>query len=758
MASRDPGLLERELGPFVLERLVTTPFDDREYQPRYEELAPPGGSLVFAELAVRPFSAAVRAATSPLLPASRAVHAVAKNHAQLVAAGLDSDQVGAVITTSYVDDAALGRAIAASGRKPDPAERFAILVHQLQTKLYVERAERDGIVGESLLDSLGLLSRPKRGLDHDASYAVKAAQAIVAKAFAKRPDLFEAALPGLTATNWYALTMNPSFLGWRFKSNVHAVLVKQLRVAENALWADPANENLSPAELGTKLGVREPHAGGRTKKGSHSMHTLGVAIDVDYFRAPFLLGDHEHVSAASSDRFSETTGRATFLVEGTARKLTVTALDKLGSEVGSTTRRAYAELRRFDETLKTYFGLATDRAALGALMSQRGDPLRQHFGATTVEAVAKIIRDDNEQADAYYRHQRKARDGFLPLPLDLVVAMRDRACLAWGAIDFGRGCGDMMHFDMRATGLGRLLAELNPGRPHVPTSGHPCLAAPVEAPRPRAPTGSGKGGPVDRESTAAGTTLYLPQDLHTRAAPKLPTTAVFLPNGFAPTDGHVDLVLYLHGKKSPCGGSEHETIREMLASSHFRGLRPALAASFKNAALVAPTLGFRGEVGPQKGFGRGEPWQLLQKAARAIADEHGKGELAIRHVVLAGHSMAGTYMLQMLDSRADQLAGVIAIWGLDCTYDGSKRWRESVAANPAITFTFARSNGGSARDQAIDIEEKNRSKNARFFDTGVRHCATPVQALPKLLADEPRLELTPIAARLVAARFGNPIF
>jgi len=43
--------------------------------------------------------------------------------------------------------------------------------------------------------------------------------------------------------------------------------------------------------------------------------------------------------------------------------------------------------------------------------------------------------------------------GFLNLPRELVVALRDKGYLAWGAMDFGaRDSGDVMHFDARVCG------------------------------------------------------------------------------------------------------------------------------------------------------------------------------------------------------------------------------------------------------------------------------------------------------------------
>ena len=76
----------------------------------------------------------------------------------------------------------------------------------------------------------------------------------------------------------------------------------------------------------------------------------------------------------------------------------------------------------------------------------------------------------------------EVRHGFLDLARDLVVALRNDACLGWGAVDLGpRASGDVMHFDCRMDGIGRTIA-ITSGKPFVPTSGHICLAAAATPP------------------------------------------------------------------------------------------------------------------------------------------------------------------------------------------------------------------------------------------------------------------------------------
>jgi hypothetical protein len=106
-------------------------------------------------------------------------------------------------------------------------------------------------------------------------------------------------------------------------------------------------------------------------------------------------------------------------------------------------------------------------------------------GTETIADAARrwrtlIARDlANMRANGSPFRSGKTRDpllGFLDLDRDLVIALRDSACLAWGAVDIGSGVdgsGDIMHFDDRVCGIGRALADV--GGNTRPRSGHPCV-------------------------------------------------------------------------------------------------------------------------------------------------------------------------------------------------------------------------------------------------------------------------------------------
>ena len=98
-------------------------------------------------------------------------------------------------------------------------------------------------------------------------------------------------------------------------------------------------------------------------------------------------------------------------------------LYKLGTDPTKTTGQIYDELRERDQDLRKYLALAEASKDLETLKK----------GGVFVG-----------------RQPRDPLKGFLNLDRDLVIALRDHACLIWGAVDMGsNSSGDVMHFDCR---------------------------------------------------------------------------------------------------------------------------------------------------------------------------------------------------------------------------------------------------------------------------------------------------------------------
>ena len=306
---------------------------------------------------------------------------------------------------------------------------FVEALHQFQMNCYKDSKQHDGLAGASVLDSLGFW--PRKGLRSSsqtnqwAKDQVRSRAESIDKAIAGTPpDLAR----DLSAKNWWISFVNPCFLGRTFARPIHVYFARKLRKAELWLLSQPRFAGKTPVELAELLDINENHAGGRNNAGSKSSHTLGLAIDVKYLGNPHV-GDYRD-KPIGAKRFSEVMKRAAARISGTtlAEEKFPAYLHTLGNDAGKTTSQIYEELTRRDQDLRQYLALPEASADLAALRqgvfkgSQERDPL----------------------------------NGFLNLDRDLVIALRDHACLVWGAVDFGSGAnGDIMHFDCRLDDIGR---------------------------------------------------------------------------------------------------------------------------------------------------------------------------------------------------------------------------------------------------------------------------------------------------------------
>jgi hypothetical protein len=429
-------------------------------------------------LAVPAFTTDKRASTGTLLTPAKSRAAIrwnAQNHPRK--SGVDPGNILAALQ-SYVDPAAINDAIANYnsqnstapinlGAKPVDAV-FVEAIHQFQMKCYRDSKQHDGFAGASVLDSLGFW--PRRGLISSAQTnewakgLVRSRRSGIAAALSTSTDLTR----DLTYSNWWNAFVNPCFLGWGFVRPIHIYFARKLRKAELWLLSQSRFTGKTPAELAALLDIDEKHAGGRSKSGSKSIHTLGLGIDIKYLGNPHI-GDYRD-KPLGAQRFSEVMKRAVAKISG----LTLVEekfpeyLNKLGTDTSKTTGQIYDELIQRDQDLRKYLALAEARADLTALRrgvfkgSQERDPLK----------------------------------GFLNMDRDLVIALRDHACLVWGAVDFGPGAnGDIMHFDCRLDDLGRAVFC---GTGGTFNDKHPCWKR-SEPPCPQAPARPSRAGTHESE-------------------------------------------------------------------------------------------------------------------------------------------------------------------------------------------------------------------------------------------------------------------
>ena len=439
------------------------------------------GAVIPEELeAVDPFPPAERRSLAPpLMTAAVSAKAVAWNAARHPSvSGVDPAAIRAALE-NYVDLPTIQAEIQAANAKgagialgTPPVDSVLVeAVHQFQRKCYTEPRQADGWVGESTLDSLGVVSTSPQFNTVDEVH-VKARKALQGA----EKDIETATAGRHTADNWFENMVNPAFLGRTFTKGIHAVLAARLRIAERHLLAQPGFKGKTPAALGQALQIAEQHRGARPHKPkSSSMHTAGLAVDINYTGNPWVGGNPE--TPVGNKHFTEVVGRATLLIGGAAlrtdERLTPEFLNRLSTRP---TSEIYARLELYDRYFRGYFALdgALDAIRVRLLAHQlrlHAETLRLiiHTGED-VDAAARrwleqIRKDQNALKGGNFGKGREPRHGFLNLHKELVVALRDVAGLAWGAVDFGdEQSGDMMHFDCRRDGVGRIVSAALRGR------------------------------------------------------------------------------------------------------------------------------------------------------------------------------------------------------------------------------------------------------------------------------------------------------
>ena len=420
--------------------------------------------------------------TAPLLSPEQSARAVAWNRQRHPAqSGVDPaairTRLGQYVNLAGIESAIRFRnqlhpsaAPIQAGSPPIDAV-FVEAVHQFQAKCFLERSQIDGLAGEATLDSLGFVKR--KGLRSVAQPHAGAVKQL------RRKKIERLTGGEFTAADWFEHMMNPSFLGWRFKSGVHLVFVRKLRLAERWLLSLPRYRGKTPAELGRALGfdeTNEEHKGGRPHTSSASMHTFGLAADVRYTGNPWI----------KDEPFTSAFKRSALLMSGAAIPYrTVQAyLHSLGADPRETTGSIYRTLHSRDAAFRAYLRLSDDLPGLQRVLEQRRAAgtagVFASSGETNAAAatrwqrtIRKDLADLRGKGSPFLPGGRDPRNGFLNLAEDLVVALRDRACMAWGAVDFGpKASGDVMHFDLRVCGVGRQLLS---DQGYRPTTGHPCV-------------------------------------------------------------------------------------------------------------------------------------------------------------------------------------------------------------------------------------------------------------------------------------------
>ena len=238
-----------------------------------------------------------------------------------------------------------------------------------------------------------------------------------------------------TVAAWFGDIKKGTFLGIELR--VHKTLGERLTKAENALVNDVKinPDKKSAKDLGVTLkmyastsDLREPAkaVGGS----SLSMHTFGLAVDLNYKGNPFI----GNAGAAAPNAIR----RATSLVLGTATNVTTDLGDAQAS---------FTTLKGASDALKTYFSFrdAANLAALTAAVSGHravtGEPADLAGWQAQIAADYEAL---NGKGD--FKKHNPPEEGFLDLDESVVLALTG-AGLTWGGTYPAEK--DIMHFDLR---------------------------------------------------------------------------------------------------------------------------------------------------------------------------------------------------------------------------------------------------------------------------------------------------------------------
>ena len=316
---------------------------------------------------------------------------------------------------------------------------FVEAVHQFQIANFINPKEHDGIIGRSTIETLGFINHGlKQKLNSSGFYG----QTILNRSDIKQQVLQETGNE-FSSENWFQFILVPAWLGIKISSGIHLLLLRKLKEAETWLLSQPKYKDMTPASLGKAFGFNAGtgFSSARLSADNQAMHSFGLAIDINGWGNPWI-GAGWVVN--NEELLKERTRFIDVLRRGSGEKLT-----------GST---VFAYLNSIAEST------GYDTSAAYEILKKRND-----------EFIAYLKKNPEELK--YWRNsvtfdKRNPLDGFLNLNADLVYALRQIAGLAWGAIDFGpRASGDIMHFDLRTLGIGKIICEKIGG--FIPQNGHP---------------------------------------------------------------------------------------------------------------------------------------------------------------------------------------------------------------------------------------------------------------------------------------------
>lgn len=240
---------------------------------------------------------------------------------------------------------------------------------------------------------------------------------------------------GTTVAAWDAGYGPASFLGVTIRNGAHQELRDRLALAEASLQAQLPGTSL--AAIASQVGLSTISGKRKVKNavgGSRlSMHSYGLAIDVNYSGNPFL--GRSAGSAAVINRI--------------VRLMTGNEFRIREQQAGSieAIRQRYADA---SDAFARYFAMRGHEDAIRTFLTTRGEDASDERVQAIAQQIEADAQDEDLLADMAMSNgaQRPLEGGFMDLSSALVHALTGPAGLYWGGQY--RRAKDLMHFDWRS--------------------------------------------------------------------------------------------------------------------------------------------------------------------------------------------------------------------------------------------------------------------------------------------------------------------
>jgi len=255
---------------------------------------------------------------------------------------------------------------------------------------------------------------------------------------------------------WYGEFTSIKFLDTPIYPPIHVTLAKHLKKVEKQL-ADKYGEG-DPKKTKEYFGLTaKSFPGGRSnnakaeEKASVSMHSLGLALDIDPENNPWAVNasNKKSVSKAEQGVYKE----IGLLINGEPLSLKIDF--KLDKQTSDKLDKALPKILKLDRSIEEYFKLVDGSEESDAKLKQLLEKAKENsikpWSSRSEKKAKECIKQHLKDLGQLWRRKNNkevVKGGFLSLSEEFIRGMD----MYWGGL-----FGDMMHFDLRDRGIGKKL-------------------------------------------------------------------------------------------------------------------------------------------------------------------------------------------------------------------------------------------------------------------------------------------------------------